>query len=111
MPWEVVFVDDGSTDGTFASLAAVEDPRVVLLRHEVNRGKGAALRTGFDAGKDIEFGVPVRPGDTVEVRATLHEVYKKTGRSGAMYFLVTRLTMSNQRGEMLAVIDNRFMHR
>ena len=69
------------------------------------------VRTGFDAGKDIELGVPVRPGDTVEVRCTLHEVYEKTGRSGSMVFVVIRFTMTNQRGEMLAVIDNRFMHR
>lgn len=69
------------------------------------------LRRGFDAGKDIEFGVPVRPGDTVEVRSTLHEIYEKTGRSGSMYFVVIRFTMLNQRGETLAVIDNRFMHR
>ncbi len=69
------------------------------------------VRTGFDAGKDIELGVPVRPGDTIEVRSTLHEVYEKTGRSGSMVFVVIRFTMTNQRGEMLAVIDNRFMHR
>jgi glycosyltransferase involved in cell wall biosynthesis len=48
---EVIVVDDGSTDGTFASLAAVKDPRVVLLRHDANRGKGAALRTGFAAAR------------------------------------------------------------
>ena len=73
--------------------------------------KNINVRTGFDAGKDIELGVPVRPGDAVEVRATLHEVYEKTGRTGRMYFVVLRLTLTNQRGEMLAVIDNRFMHR
>ena len=69
------------------------------------------LRTGLDAGKDIELGVPVRVGDTVEVRSTLHEVYEKTGRTGSMYFVVIRFTMTNQRGEMLAIVDNRFMHR
>jgi acyl dehydratase len=69
------------------------------------------IRTGFDAGKDIELGVPVRPGDTIEVRCTLHEVYEKTGRSGSMYFVVIRFILTNQRGEMLAVVDNRFMHR
>jgi acyl dehydratase len=69
------------------------------------------VRTGFDAGKDIELGVPVRPGDTVDVRCTLHEVYEKTGRSGSMIFVVLRFTMTNQRGERVAVIDNRFMHR
>jgi len=28
-----------------------------------------------------------------------------------MYFVVIRFTMTNQRGEMLAIVDNRFMHR
>ena len=69
------------------------------------------IRTGFDAGKDLELGVPVRAGDTVEVRSTLHEVYEKTGRTGSMYFVVIRFTMTNQRGETVAVVDNRFMHR
>ena len=69
------------------------------------------VRTGFDAGKDLELGAPVRPGDTIEVSCTLHEVYEKTGRSGSMVFVVIRFTMTNQRGELVAVIDNRFMHR
>ena len=69
------------------------------------------VRTGFDAGKDIELGVPIRPGDTVSVRCTLHEVYEKTGRTGGMVFVVIRFTMTNQQGETLAVVDNRFMHR
>ncbi len=76
-----------------------------------NLPKTINVRTGFDAGKDIELGVPVRPGDTIDVRSTLHEIYEKTGRSGGMVFVVIRFTMTNQRGEMVALVDNRFMHR
>jgi hypothetical protein len=76
-----------------------------------NIPKNINVRSGFDAGKDIELGVPIRPGDTIQIRSTLHEVYEKTGRSGSMYFVVIRFTMTNQRGEMLAIVDNRFMHR
>ena len=41
----VVVVDDGSSDDTAAVLDGLP---VNLLRHDLNRGKGAALRTGFD---------------------------------------------------------------
>ncbi|MBM3985997.1 MAG: glycosyltransferase family 2 protein, partial [Planctomycetes bacterium] len=46
--WEVVLVDDGSTDGTGAEIArlAAADPRVRGLTHARNQGKGAAVRTG-----------------------------------------------------------------
>jgi len=45
---QLVVVDDRSTDGTWDALQKfVADPRVRLVRHEVNQGKGAALRTGF----------------------------------------------------------------
>jgi glycosyltransferase involved in cell wall biosynthesis len=44
---EVIVVDDCSTDGTAEILAKLDDPRVRVIRHERNMGKGAALRTGF----------------------------------------------------------------
>ncbi len=45
---EIVVVDDASTDETGRVLAGLGE-RVRVLRHERNRGKGAALRTGFEA--------------------------------------------------------------
>ncbi len=46
---ELICVDDCSVDGAVAVLEryATLDPRVRILRHAVNRGKGAALRSGF----------------------------------------------------------------
>jgi len=42
---ELIIVDDGSTDDTWARLNSIVDPRVDIHRHHVNRGKGAAVRT------------------------------------------------------------------
>lgn len=50
VPYRVVVVDDGSSDATAAAAerAAARMP-VTLLRHEVNQGLGAAMRTGLTA--------------------------------------------------------------
>ena len=69
------------------------------------------IRMSFDAGKDIQLGVPLRPGDRITVSSTLHQIYEKTGRSGSMVFVVIRFTLRNERGEMVATIDNRMMYR
>ncbi len=46
---EVIVVDDGSSDGTRELLQRLEEEGLIdiLVFHEVNKGKGAALRTGF----------------------------------------------------------------
>jgi glycosyltransferase involved in cell wall biosynthesis len=48
-PWEAVFVDDGSTDGSFAALTRLHDraPNVRVVRLRRNFGKSAALAAGF----------------------------------------------------------------
>jgi glycosyltransferase involved in cell wall biosynthesis len=50
VPFELLVVDDGSTDGCLDTVTDLADPgRVRLLRHARNRGKGAAVRTGIAA--------------------------------------------------------------
>ncbi|MFH1263096.1 MAG: glycosyltransferase family 2 protein [Pseudomonadota bacterium] len=49
--YEIVAIDDGSRDRTVERVRsfAAGDPRIRLVQHEVNRGYGAALRTGFQS--------------------------------------------------------------
>jgi glycosyltransferase involved in cell wall biosynthesis len=53
---EVIVVDDGSSDGTWEQLVHMGLPdHVRLLRHDRNRGKGAALRTAIEAASGDAF--------------------------------------------------------
>ncbi len=57
--YEIIVVDDGSGDQTAAAVEQTrrDRPCVRLVRHDVNRGYGSALRTGFEAarGRRIAF--------------------------------------------------------
>ena len=66
--WEVVYIDDGSTDQTYACLrdAAKQHPELVVLKHDRNYGKGKAVRTGLKAARgevllfsDADFSTPI----------------------------------------------------
>lgn len=49
LPMQIVLVDDGSEDGTAEAIESLDsNSDVVVLRHEFNRGKGAAIRTGLE---------------------------------------------------------------
>jgi len=46
---EIIVVNDGSTDATGSLLEAMDDQNLTVIHHEVNKGKGAAVRTGIAA--------------------------------------------------------------
>ena len=64
---------------------------------------------GFDAGKSVECHRPVRPGDKLIAHSKIADIYEKTGRSGAMVFIVHRMEFTNQAEELLSVVDWRMV--
>jgi glycosyltransferase involved in cell wall biosynthesis len=55
---DIIVVDDGSTDDTreiLKSLDTLSEPQVILIEHEVNKGKGEALKTGFQYAVQNEY--------------------------------------------------------
>jgi glycosyltransferase involved in cell wall biosynthesis len=53
----IIVVDDGSADQTYAKAKKI--PGVIALKHPINRGKGAATKTGIEAAKILEAGIIV----------------------------------------------------
>jgi len=49
--FEILAVDDASTDGSLEILEAFDDPRVRIVRHSENRGGGASRNTGIHAAR------------------------------------------------------------
>jgi len=87
LPMELIVVDDCSSDGSHAKLLelAGRNPEIRLVRHARNRGKGAAIRTGFEQvsgdvvviqDADLEYDPAEYPG----LLAPIHE-----GRADVVY--------------------------
>ncbi len=82
---EIIVVDDGSTDGTRELLRAISDVDVQVFYHDKNRGKGAALRTGFE--KVTGEVVVIQDADTEYNPEEYHRLIKPIldGRADVVY--------------------------
>ena len=65
----------------------------------------------MDAGKGVEWLAPIRHDVTLTGKSHLHDVYTKTGRSGRMVFLVTRMELYDEDGTHVANADTRTVIR
>jgi acyl dehydratase len=65
----------------------------------------------MDGGKAVTCIKPVRAGEPLSGRTHLHDIYDKSGRSGRMIFLVSRMELFDKAGEHVATSDSRMVIR
>jgi acyl dehydratase len=64
---------------------------------------------GINAGYECRFYGVIYPGDMLTYSTCLSDLYEKTGRSGTMRFVVRETTVTNQHGDLVAVLRNPFI--
>lgn len=65
----------------------------------------------MDGGKAVTCIRPLRPGVPITGHTHLHDIYDKSGRSGRMIFIVSRIEFFDDAGEQLAISDSRMVVR
>lgn len=78
--FEIVFVDDGSTDATVENLKALRDPRILVVRHIGRCGKSQAVRTGVVAARGRWIGT--MDGDGQNDPVDISKMYDLAVRDG-----------------------------
>lgn len=78
---EIIIVDDCSKDNSFQNVSAfIKDlPNIILLKHDVNKGKGAAVRTGMAVATGDVFliqdaDLELNPNDIPRMIDAMHEL-------------------------------------
>ena len=102
----VIVVDDGSPDSTAAE---AERAGAIVIQHDVNRGKGAALDTGFKAARErgFEF-VVTMDGDGQHAAEDLPRFVETYTRTGTPVLVGTRMS-DTKTMPFVRRMTNRFM--
>ena len=86
--FEILFSDDGSTDGCAEAVAALKLPCVRVIRYAVNKGKGSAVREGIlRCNGDI---VVYTDSDLAYGTKAVYDIYNELERSGSNIVIGSR---------------------
>ncbi len=101
--YEIVYVDDGSTDGTVKELKSIDDPRLVFVEFRKNYGQSLALMAGIDIARG-DF-IATMDGDLQNDPLDIPEMLKLV--EGEEWDLVVGERVNRQDGALLRKIPSR----
>lgn len=125
---EVTFEIDGTRFAEYAKTCGELDPRFTDPTNDDFQAPPTFVSTlvggrslpsdfprpsgiGMDAGKSVQWMAPIRDRAKLTGKSHLHDIYTKTGRSGRMIFLVTRMELYDEDGTHIANADTRTVIR
>lgn len=78
--YEVILVDDGSSDNTFEEAKKFDDDRLTVIKHDENQGKAAALNTALE-NADTEYSVVLDADSVIDGELLERSVARMEGDS------------------------------
>lgn len=108
-PYEIICVDDGSSDESCALLEECQELRII--KHPTNLGYGAALKTGFDVARDadliafIDADATYPPSELPNLLAAIQQ------NRAALMCIGSRMSSGHNDMEVLRIIGNRLYAR
>ena len=101
-----LYIDEkAASEGPYGGLVA--SPTTVALFSKAIEPHDLNVKfdgTSYMAGQWIEPKLPIRPGDVLKATDRVKDVYRKTGRSGPMVFVVVETSFTNQHGDVVAIV-------
>ena len=107
--FELIIVDDCSTDRNIEEIEKFQDSRIKLIQHKFNKGINAALNTAFEQSSG-EYLVFLAGDDMLKPNAleVLYNAHQKNPQAICIYPLLTRIDAQNNETKAIAVqISNR----
>lgn len=90
--FELLVVDDASTDGGLDQVKAITDPRIRVLESAVNTGRAAAANRGYDAARGEYVAVldadDVMLADRLKKQVAFMDAHPEVGISGTAYHVI-----------------------
>ena len=86
-------------------------PCLAMAQQQYYGTTATAIRIAEPGNSSDLQRIPIRPGDTITMKARITDVYEKTGRTGKMVFIVRETTYENQKGEKVAVVEQSQVRR
>ncbi|NNN20507.1 MAG: glycosyltransferase family 2 protein [Acidimicrobiales bacterium] len=110
--FELIAVNDGSTDGSFEALSDFREPEIVMLNHKTNQGKGESLRNGFRHANGAWIGFIDADGDlpAYQLQRYLDVVTKQTGDNPDMILASKMLEESHVQASLIRKMSSYFYH-
>lgn len=105
--YEIIVIDDGSTDSSLEIVKSFKNKKIKLIIHKKNFGKGAAIRSGikFAKGKYII----IQDGDLEYYPSDYPKLLKLLEENKADFVIGNRWSKRNKRGYFLAQLGNWYL--